>query len=688
MNEAVPVDQVPSDRNTRRRFVIASVVGALAALPGFLWVLTDLWRGGPSLIRSESPSAIYTLQAKAMLHGHLFVAPGSLGVEGFVHGGRTFTYFGIFPSVLRAPVLLVFPDVPGTAFTSPMLLAAWLVTGVATVVLGWRIRCLLRATAPLGRIEAVGIAAFTASVLGGSVLLNLASNPAVYSEDFAWSVALLLSSLAGLLLVLERPSAARIATTALLVLCTCLNRLTTGWAAALGLLIAAAWLWWSPRRTGDRRWAWPLAAAGVIAILVSSAVTFAKFGTPFGLPMADQVFTQVNAHRREFLAANGGRAFSLAFLPTTLNAYLNPLNLSASGILPFLTLPTSLPKVFLGVTMDQRLLTASATASMPLLSALGIWGGAVVLRRRPPGRIALARIVVLVAAIATVGILVWGFVATRYLADILPLLVVAGAIGLADLFRRAAFWPRHVRIGSMALVVILALWSVIANIGIASAPTGHWSRTQVKNLVVAQRDHSISSLSSKVVHADHLPASAPLGALYEIGACQGLYLSDGTDRSSIPGEQLQHAAFLPVEQTSGVVQEIRIRLSVPSSKLDRDVTLLRYGHSVFVLHPVGGGVVSFVLRHAGHKEITWPGTAGGFTQLDAGPVYGLRIMADPVLGSFRAFFEGTDLGTDGTEILARPVAPARSAKVVPSFGSVRVTGWAASAPMSICQSLR
>ncbi len=73
--------------------------------------------------------------------------------------------------------------------------------------------------------------------------------------------------------------------------------------------------------------------------LASCAVTYAKFGIPVGLPMADQVWATVNAHRRYFLAANGGKAFSFAFLPSTLWAYLQPFGLRFSGVFPFVTPP-------------------------------------------------------------------------------------------------------------------------------------------------------------------------------------------------------------------------------------------------------------------------------------------------------------------------------------------------------------
>jgi hypothetical protein len=70
----------------------------------------------------------YDLQARAMFHGHLSLANGSLGIEGFVHDGRTYTYFGLFPSIIRMPFLLVTSGLDGR-LTAPFMLIAWLLTG-------------------------------------------------------------------------------------------------------------------------------------------------------------------------------------------------------------------------------------------------------------------------------------------------------------------------------------------------------------------------------------------------------------------------------------------------------------------------------------------------------------------------------------------------------------------------------
>jgi hypothetical protein len=149
----------------------------------------DLWAGNPDLLRLTKEGNFYDLQARALLGGRLSVPNGSLGVEGFIHGGREYTYFGIFPSLLRMPVLIVAHSLDGR-LTAVSMLLAWLATGAFASLLLWRIRILLRGSAVLGRAEAASCALLVVAVTGGSVLMYLAATPAVFEEELAWSVAL------------------------------------------------------------------------------------------------------------------------------------------------------------------------------------------------------------------------------------------------------------------------------------------------------------------------------------------------------------------------------------------------------------------------------------------------------------------------------------------------------------------
>ena len=325
---------------SRRRFTIAVIVGTAIILPALLWMMWDLWSGSVNVLRSVPYDYFYDLQARAMFHGHLYLPNGKMGIEAFVHNGRDYTYFGIFPSLIRMPILLVTSRLDGQ-MTGPSILVAWMLTALFSSLMLWRARILIRGEALVGRAEAASYGALMATIMGGSVVLYLAATPFVYSEDFAWSVPLTVGSLFALLGVLERPSRGRVAASGLLILCANLDRTPPGWALSITAFLVAGWFALGRGGASNRRWALPLLAVGIVPFLVSSAVTYAKFGIPVGLPMADQVWATVNAHRRYFLAANGGKAFSFGFLPSTLWAYLQPFGIRVGALFPFITPPAS-----------------------------------------------------------------------------------------------------------------------------------------------------------------------------------------------------------------------------------------------------------------------------------------------------------------------------------------------------------
>src|ERR1700677_3479811 len=97
----------------RRRFTVAACAGSLVIIPPYLWVLWDLWSGSIQPLRGVGHDNFYELQARAMFHGHLYITDPSLGIEAFVRGGRSYTYFGVFPSLLRMPILLFTSSLDG-----------------------------------------------------------------------------------------------------------------------------------------------------------------------------------------------------------------------------------------------------------------------------------------------------------------------------------------------------------------------------------------------------------------------------------------------------------------------------------------------------------------------------------------------------------------------------------------------
>ena len=139
----------------------------------------------------------------------------------------------------------------------------------------------------------------------------------------------------------------------------------------------------------------------------------------------------------------------------------------------------------------------------------------------------------------------------RYLADFVPFLVLASAVALADIWRRMEGRTRRFRIGTFAVITVVALFTIVANIGIAVVPNEEWTTTQVYNFVETQKsisDITGHPLEANVHRGDQLPPWAPAGELYIIGDCDGLYISNGENYSTIPSQQFTRTTWMAVQR--------------------------------------------------------------------------------------------------------------------------------------------
>jgi hypothetical protein len=663
----------PSSEPGRRRFTIAVIAGVLLVSIPYLWILWVQWNHGPSFLRGVDPSDFYELQARAMFSGHLNVPNGSLGIEAFVHAGHQYTYFGVFPSLLRMPILIFTRALDGR-LTGPSILLAWLVTAVSSSVLLWRLRLMMVGQAALGWAEAASYGLFVATITGGSVLVNLASEPWVYNEDFAWSVALTTASLFALLGVLERPSWRRVGAAGVLILAGNLNRTPTGYACVIGAGLIALWFACGREGVENRRWFLPMLTVAVVPFAVGSAVTYAKFGIPIGLPMADQVWAHLNAHRRYFLTANGGKAFSPGFVPSTAFAYLQPFGIRFTGVFPFITNPTTPAVAYAGAVLDQTYPTGSIPATMPLLFLLSCWGTVSAFRRKPVGRLALARIPLLTAAAGTAGVLMWGYIADRYMADFMPFLILAGGIGMIDLWRRFAGRSGRARKYFLGGIAALAAFGVAANVATAIEPNPQWNTYQFRSYLAAQEHLSIQSVAATIRHGATLPSYAPAGQMFEVGNCSGLYYSTGESYSSVPGQQIQHLTWKPVVQQSDFSHTIQVTIRDP--RLPKPVPLLKYGKSTLVIERAGPGRARLQIENPGASQITWPTTTSWTFTVKRNYVPWFDVMTDPNLHSIEVrwageFMVGHYLAGDGPAVVQ--VTHAKPGGTAPSVSVVDVT---------------
>ena len=152
-------------------------------------------------------------------------------------------------------------------------------TALFSALMLWRLRVRMRGEAVVGRAEAASYGALMSTIMGGSVILNLAATPYIYNEDYAWSIPLTLGSLFALLGVLERPSRSRVIASGALILCANLDRSPPGWACSMQPYSSPDGSRWDGGAS-NRRWTLPMVAVGIVPLLVSCVVTYAKFSIP------------------------------------------------------------------------------------------------------------------------------------------------------------------------------------------------------------------------------------------------------------------------------------------------------------------------------------------------------------------------------------------------------------------------
>jgi hypothetical protein len=668
----------------RRRFTWACLIAiGLTTMP-FLWILWSDWGPVNPLRKTVYEDNFYDLQARVMFHGHLSLAKPGIGIEGFVHDGRTYTYFGLFPSLIRMPVLLVTSSLDGKLTPTYMLLA-WLLTGTFATLLLWRVRYLIRGNTVMGRAEAAGFGVLVATLMGGTIWMLLASIPFVFNEDIAWSICLTTGSLFALLGVIERPSWGRVVASGVLILCAGLDRATTGWACMVGAGLIGLWFLLGYGGPENRRWFVPVFLAGLIPLVVSCIVNYAKFGVFFGVSNYEQVWTHLNAYRRRFLAANHNAEEGVIFIPTNLVTYLRPDGLGVSDVFPFLSLPARPPTALGGVLFDRLYRTASLPASTPLLFLLSLWGLVTAFRPKGLGNVTKIRPLLLAAGSAGAALMLWGYIAPRYLGDFVPFFALAGAVATTDIFRRLEVRRRSVKTGALAGLTVVSLFAITANVGMAIVPNEEWSTAQVLNYVNTQ--HAVSDvtghpLQSHVVRGYELPAWGPAGQLYVIGNCNGLYISNGENYSTVPSQQYHRTTWMTVEL--GPSAQHRFVLHVGNPRAPHTLRLISAGSdSVEVTaRPEPGGkatLLTFFIDEGSKTE------KGYSARVAPGSTHSVVIITDRAKHQLGASIDGT-----GEALVSLTNGPVRVYPERASGGSGAPPLWARSVPTAqptLCQSL-
>jgi len=275
------------------------------------------------------------------------------------------------------------------------------------------------------------------------------------------------------------------------------------------VVITAALLW----RDGRRPVAIRALVPAVIGFVLNIGINVAKFGTLVDLPASKQVLTLHDPRRAAWFAGNGGSFFGTRFIPTTLVQYLRPDGVRLERLVPFVRFGP-LAHQFGNYPLEGNTPASSLTTSASLLSVAAVIGIVLVVRRRQ-WHVAPWMFGAMVAALPTFMI---GFVANRYLTDLLPLLVIPAAVAFT------AWQVRRVQLARTGMVA-LSVWGVWCNVSLAvwtselKNPTFTSLRYHLDDAVFGGAAPSVVSVAPGV--------PAPRDGIVGIdGMCDGLYIAE------------------------------------------------------------------------------------------------------------------------------------------------------------------
>jgi hypothetical protein len=459
-----------------------------------------------------------------------------------------------------------------------------------------------------------------------------------------WGAALALAAYDAILGVLLEPSRRWIILAGLWSTAAFLTRATVGAGplVALGIILAAVvlrriasrhlgaparWLA-APGRLGSSSFIWWLAAAIAVPVALYVYVNYSRFGSFFGLPLDDQVYSQFNPARRRALADNGGSLFGLKFLPTQLLQLVRPDGLRFDSLFPWITFPGPATIVG-GVTFDTRDWASSIPATTPALTVLGVTGIVVLVRRAGAAAVRAPLIGAVIGGLATLTI---AFVANRYMSDLLPAIVLASLVGLHALLGVAqrvprATWTRIVAVVVLALAVI-SLWVNFALAFSYQRALYPQAAGERAGFIGFQQD--VDELipggpRGNVQFGRELPARGSRGEMFVVGDCAGLYWSDSREWSAV--ERANGAGHFRLRVRFPDVAAGEEALLGIGAGSDQNVLQLRYA-------PDHRARFALLSRVAPKPLVSAP------QRIDPGRAYSLDVIIDSRTGLARVTLDG------------------------------------------------
>lgn len=482
-------------------------IGLGAVLLGTLLGAVVLTDATMDFTRPENlMSLYYDALGESLLEGRFDVPPKAIGPEAYLIDGRTYGYFGPTPAVLRLPLNALFPSMRGH-WTRPMMLASAALTLLATYLLLQKAR--RAASRGTGRFERRPLRQyldgfFVLCAAMGTSLVFIQHSPVIYHEALIQGVMWALWSFFWLLHYQETGAPAALFACLVCALASFQARSSVGAGplVALGVLLLAMALQLPRARvlerqategpTGEavrtpsleplvpglpyRRLLRHLVSITLAAGLSVSALMYKNmkvFGSLSGAPPYHLHILLMNEPER-LARTDGGHFVQPINLRTILYNYLHPLHFSFHRPFPFFfPLRENQIRLFPETRMDHLESFFSLTGINTFWCVIAVLGLVLALRPQLAQRPELARfrIALLGAAAGGGAIFMVACITQRFLHDLYPFLIVAGAVGLQGFIAlcRRSRWAR----AGVPVLVLLALYTCYANIA-ASMIMGRW----------------------------------------------------------------------------------------------------------------------------------------------------------------------------------------------------------------------
>lgn len=421
-------------------------------------LLVTRWHPWRVFDRTGFTNDFYAAQARAMVHLRLDVPPSVAGPEGFDIDGTTYVYFGPLLSLVRIPFLL-FGHGFDTRLTRISMLVGFVAFCTAAHHLALEARRLVTARRPDRSTERdhARVAAFVAACAVSPALV-LAGWTSVYHETEMWGATFCAWTLVHAVRFAHSPTRRDGVLTAVLASLALLTRATMGFGAAfaaglVSLLVIAA----HRREPGGRReqrLAIGVIGATTVGALGHFVTTYVKLGSLVEMPWLQQHLTTVSTTRQAWFAGNGNSFFGTTFLPTTLLQYLRPDAIRFERLVPFIRFGPLASDVG-GYPLETNTPTSSLTVTATVLVVLAVAGCWLLVRWRAWSWVA----VLAGAALAALPSFLIGFVAVRYLADMMPMLMVPAAVGALALHLPSRLAARRTVTMGLAGLLLWGMWS-------------------------------------------------------------------------------------------------------------------------------------------------------------------------------------------------------------------------------------